>query len=828
MQEFPALSPDTDTGPIPPPPDTPEILTAPHGFRLEGLLGIGGMGVVYAATQLELRRTVAIKYLRPDLPINLRTRFQAEATTIAALDHPNVLRLYAVGELGGRPYLILELIPDGSLADRLRDGPLAGREAAFLVGGAAAGIAAAHARGIVHRDLKPSNVLLSRTSRGAGTADSNGASRSDSRRPASDFVPKISDFGLAKQTADPAGATVPGRVLGTPSYMAPEQALGRDDARPSADVYSLGAILYECLTGRPPFRAATALETLDLLRSVDPVPPRQLQPGISRDLETIALKCLQKVPSARYATAADLASELERYLAGEPILARPLGRFRRAANWGLRHPDRTALAAVGLSFALVAGIALAVHEARLKAALDSKTVEEARARYEKDRADENYRRARAALRQMLDRSSDRRYADVPRAKELWAAQATVALDYFRGVAAGRDDPSTEVRYDAACAELEAYDVYASLGDVRNLAECARRAKAGFDSVLTVSDRRDARVRRAEAAGRIGLSRPGTADGILDLEEAVRELAALVANPESSRFERKLLGAMENNLGLGYHGSKNYAQAGRWFRNAYDRHRALAAEEPDDRDVARRVAENALNLVSVYQNTNRPADAAEFHRVALTVLERLQAADPTDRGTGRSLAIARVNYSYTQRTTGKADEAIAALTRSIEVLEPIYRSDPTDAGIADALLRLHGSRGEMFGAAGNPFAAARDDENVLKYSPEDRKPFRRWFQARARMRAGEFSDAVGDLEENLRSFPANGNPTELIHGAETAALMADRSRAVAAVVGGWSDSDSYLRLARRLLLKAETTAGAAGRIAFLKEVAESPHLGIVRE
>ena len=239
MQEFPALSPDTDTGPIPPPPDTPEILTAPHGFRLEGLLGIGGMGVVYAATQLELRRTVAIKYLRPDLPINLRTRFQAEATTIAALDHPNVLRLYAVGELGGRPYLILELIPDGSLADRLRDGPLAGREAAFLVGGAAAGIAAAHARGIVHRDLKPSNVLLSRTSRGAGTADSNGASRSDSRRPASDFVPKISDFGLAKQTADPAGATVPGRVLGTPSYMAPEQALGATTpARPRMSIRS--------------------------------------------------------------------------------------------------------------------------------------------------------------------------------------------------------------------------------------------------------------------------------------------------------------------------------------------------------------------------------------------------------------------------------------------------------------------------------------------------------------------------------------------------------------------------------------------------------------
>ena len=298
-----------------PPPDF--LLNIP-GVEILSELGRGGMGVVYKARQTRLNRLCALKIILPGEHngAEFRARFLAEAETIARLRHPNVVQIYGLGDHDGRPYFEMEYIEGGSLAGRLTGTPWAPGPAARMVAVLARAIGDAHRLGIVHRDLKPANVLL--------TADGE---------------PKVSDFGLARSLASDVRLTHTGQLLGTPCYMAPEQAeAGAVDVGPAADVYSLGAILYELLTGHPPFRAATTLQTLDLVRSREPVPPRELQPGTPRDLQTICLKCLEKEPGKRYATAGELADDLGRFLDHEPIRARPVGHLGRLARWGRRNP----------------------------------------------------------------------------------------------------------------------------------------------------------------------------------------------------------------------------------------------------------------------------------------------------------------------------------------------------------------------------------------------------------------------------------------------------------------------------------------------------------
>jgi WD40 repeat protein/tetratricopeptide (TPR) repeat protein len=250
-------------------------------------------------------------------------RFLAEAAAIARLQHPQIVQIHHIGEAEGLPFFELELVPGGSLDQKLDGTPWPPQRAAFLAEQLGRGIAAAHALGIVHRDLKPANVLLG-----------------------ADEAPKITDFGLAKALDSESGLTRSEAIMGSPSYMAPEQAGGQAKAAgPAADVYSLGAILYELLVGRPPFRGATVLETLEQVKTAEPVPPSRLVPGLPHDAETIVLKCLQKEPARRYESAAALAEDLRRFLAAEPILARPVGAWERAVKWARRRPTAAATAA---------------------------------------------------------------------------------------------------------------------------------------------------------------------------------------------------------------------------------------------------------------------------------------------------------------------------------------------------------------------------------------------------------------------------------------------------------------------------------------------------
>jgi serine/threonine-protein kinase len=259
------------------------------------------MGVVYKARDQSLDRTVALKMVLHGAHAGEQEhrRFESEAHAAARLSHPGIVQIYQLGEHEGMPYFAMEFCPGGTLADRLRGRPLPPRESAELVEQIARAVQAAHQHGIVHRDLKPGNVML----------DAQGS-------------PKVTDFGLARRVEDETRMTLTGAVVGTPSYMAPEQAQGKKDIGPAVDVYSLGAILYECLSGERPFRAESALETLNQVVSAEPVPPRRVNPQVPPDLEAICLKCLQKEPRNRYASAADLADDLHRFLEGAPVASR--------------------------------------------------------------------------------------------------------------------------------------------------------------------------------------------------------------------------------------------------------------------------------------------------------------------------------------------------------------------------------------------------------------------------------------------------------------------------------------------------------------------------
>jgi len=323
---------------------TATSLPSVPGYEVLGLIGRGGMGRVYRARHLTLGRIVAIKLLSHEPDEYHIARFREEIRAVARLQHPNIAQLFETGVADGQPYFTQEFLDGGSLAQSFDKKPQVPVVAARLVETIARAIQHSHDHNILHRDLKPANILLT-----------------------GDGSPKVTDFGLAKTVSpvDAAGSTATmgvglthtGEILGTPAYMPPEQASGiLSELGPPADVYGLGAILYEALTGRPPFLAPDAIRTVMMVREMDPVSPRTLQPEVPRDLETICLKCLAKAPRKRYASAAELAEDLRRFQAREPILARPVSWWEHTTKWARRRPWQAAAAVLGVL--LVAGLAV--------------------------------------------------------------------------------------------------------------------------------------------------------------------------------------------------------------------------------------------------------------------------------------------------------------------------------------------------------------------------------------------------------------------------------------------------------------------------------------
>jgi eukaryotic-like serine/threonine-protein kinase len=367
------------------------------GYEIEEEIGRGGMGVVYQARQLGLNRTVALKMVLTGFQAGPKdlARFRAEAAALARLQHPNIVQIYEVGEAAGRPYFALEFVGGGSLAQHLRGTPQPVRPAAQLVETLARAVHAAHVNGVIHRDLKPANILLRDESDG-GSGEVHDLSPLASGL--SSFVPKITDFGLAKCAGDGGaspelcGPTVTGELLGTPNYMAPEQAtVRRQPVGPATDVYALGAILYELLTGRPPFTGATPLATVLQVLHNEPVSVTSLQPSVPRDLETICHKCLHKEPRQRYGSAQDLAEDIQRFLRDEPIRARPVRATEKLQRWVRRHPAPALLLTTGVLAPVVALVTLSLLSARLvrstaleSAAQQAELLEEATKEYSRN------------------------------------------------------------------------------------------------------------------------------------------------------------------------------------------------------------------------------------------------------------------------------------------------------------------------------------------------------------------------------------------------------------------------------------------------------------
>jgi tetratricopeptide (TPR) repeat protein len=484
------------------------------GYEVLAELGRGGMGVVYQARHVALKRLVALKMVlaggfasREQLD-----RFQKEAEVLARLHHPNIVQIHEVGAVEGAPFFALEFVEGGSLARYLGGTPQPPRSAAALVATLAAAMHAAHQTGVVHRDLKPANILLRRK-------DSTNPAAAGAGEPTAatleEFEPKVTDFGLAKHLEGEGDPTQTGAVLGTPSYMAPEQARGRaKEVGPTADVYALAAILYELLTGRPPFKGSSFQDTIEQVCSQEPVPPRQLQPKVPADLETICLKGLRKEASQRYATAQELADDLGHWLGGRPIRARPVPVWERAWKWARRRPALAGLAAAVLA-ALLAGTASAVFyglyesqkaDANKREAQGSREVQEqylqgqqAEADGQFDRAKEHFVRALATLnaepgaagadmRQALEAGIDRvgqRLSELGREQGRLAERQAVAdrlqkfhshYDQVRFRAVRFRDPDAED--DAAAVRTEAPAALKELGldaDTPRLREQVREA-----------------------------------------------------------------------------------------------------------------------------------------------------------------------------------------------------------------------------------------------------------------------------------------------------------------------------------------------------------------
>ncbi len=425
---------------------TSAMLPTFDGYQVIDLVGRGGMGQVYRAKHLALGRTVAIKVMTHEGDERLLARFREEARAVAKLQHPNIAQLFETGTSSGRPFYSLEYADGGTLAQRWGGKPQDPLAAANTLECVARAIQHSHEHGVLHRDLKPGNILL--------TADG---------------TPKVADFGLAKELAASANSTAAsepaltqtGEILGTPAYMPPEQASGiMANLTPAADVYSLGAMLYEALTGRPPFQAPDALQTLFLVLSTEAVPPRTLLPKLPRDLDTICLKCLEKTARKRYASAKELADDLHRWQVGEPILARTVGFIERASKWACRHKAGAALVAVSaiLLLALVGfTIAQVVITAQLKTANEKLAANNIELEKAKNEADQSYALATSTLDEIV-RDTTLKLNGMPNGEalllELIAKQSNLNMKLW---ALRPDDSGASDRYRRALWQQSTYE-----------------------------------------------------------------------------------------------------------------------------------------------------------------------------------------------------------------------------------------------------------------------------------------------------------------------------------------------------------------------------------
>ena len=628
----------------PPSKNIRRVLPAVAGYELLSELGRGGMGVVYKARQLGLNRLVALKMILAANRASARdlARFHIEAEAVAQLVHPNIVQIFEVGEREGCPFFSLEFVAGGTLADYTEAQAQPPRRAARIVRALAAAMDFAHRRGIIHRDLKPANVLIALPE--TALKPEQGAPA-----PLDICIPKITDFGLAKRLEGDSGQTRDGAIMGTPNYMAPEQARGKTrEIGPAADIYALGSILYDLLTGTPPFKGSTIMETLQLVMNREPVPPRQVNVLVPSDLSTICLKCLEKDPAKRYATAGELAEDLRRYLEGEPILARSTTWLERGVKWSRRRPATAALVGVCVLAVLgmsLGGVAFALHEQANAAQARSLQLE---AETERENALTQKGIAETAR----------------RAAEANFLEACSAVDEML-LQVGSQRLAAEPRMEIVRRELlnKAAAFYA-----KHLKENSS------DSLLAYGNDPNVRWRAARSSYQLGGIEQllGNANKAEDHYHAAAELLGELKErfPTDRRYRQDLANA-HHHLGVLYAEQHKWHKAEKEHEEAQTLRKVLVAEDGDNTDYQYDVALSTFNLGQVEFQRKRLHEARTAFQTALEQTRHLQT---NASAVHQQLARVCNNLGQTLQELGERAEAKKAYEQARDTLTKLAEAD----------------------------------------------------------------------------------------------------------------------------------------------------------
>jgi eukaryotic-like serine/threonine-protein kinase len=710
----PPVSPEAHDTPIVPTPGFSSIRAIPGmpqhvgDYEILGVLGRGGMGVVYKAKQKRLNRIVALKMILGGLHASdedLR-RFRQEAEASARLQHPNIVQIHEIGEMDGKPYFSLEYVDGGSLAGKMANEPQPAFAAAQLIEILARAMHYAHQRGIVHRDLKPANILLA-------SAPPEGSSAA----PVTSFgIPKITDFGLAKRMDVDLGQTQSGAILGTPSYMAPEQAGGRvREIGPATDVYALGAILYDLLTGRPPFKANTLADTLRQVQMVEPVSPGRLQPQVPRDLATICLKCLNKEPKKRYETGLDLAEDLGRFLAGEPIHARPASLLERTLKWSRRRPAIAALIAVSVLSFLALGIGGWWSAAKLFYANQRIIKANELAENERGRAEDNLEQALEAIDGVLTQVSVD-LSEVPLMEKPRAKLLKKALALFEHLP--REDQKTpKARFQSARAKERLGEVQGLLDNLPDAERAYGDAEAGLRELVASAPKqpeyRTELARTYHDEGMLYRKKGLLKEAEHSFREAMEQRTDLArAYPEEQIYLRD---QAQSTYWLGttlVRMRGKQAEAEKMYRDAIAMQKKLVTLKNDRSDAAdlrrdyeRDEARMLNNLGLLLGLIGRKQQAIDTFKSAAEIQSALATKNrdiPTIR---REQARSLNNLGFQQwRTEGQTTTAETTFGQAVELLEELVRDFPSVPAYRDELASVYRTRGGLLQEGDRPAEA----------------------------------------------------------------------------------------------------------------------------
>jgi eukaryotic-like serine/threonine-protein kinase len=782
-----------NSGAIERPPVTMSWPTIP-GYEIQGELGRGGMGVIYLARQLRANRLVALKMIQNSgrgRPENL-LRFSLEGETLARLRHPNIVQIYEVGAHDGQPFLSMEYVEGGNLSEAMARHPLTTRRAAALVETLAHAVHAAHQGGIIHRDLKPANVLLSPPTGTSGDPPGQGPWHGS---------PKITDFGLAKRLGSDSGLTDTGQILGTPSYMAPEQAVSGAPVGVPADVYALGAILYALITGRPPFQCASTWETMMQVVHQPATPPSQHRKGISRDLETISLKCLEKEPGKRYPSADALAEDLRRHLAREPIAARPVGPATRLVMWCRRKPAVASMAAA-LLLVFLAGFAGVVTQ-WVRAERNSRA-----ARNQERRAAGNYRLAREAVDDTLTRISENRLFNEPGLQALRKELLTSALRYYQEfVKFQGDDPS---------AKVELMGAYTRLGTITQEIGSIEEAKAffltGLESTQALAEVQpyNAALMTGRAETFLALSKAQflsrqVAEAMKTVEEAVTIYRALdQAYPGDTKIRLGLAGSLTVSAYQQSYAGK-LAEAESRFRNAN-----TVLDGLTDRKARRALATNLTNLGdTLARSPGRMKDSIGSFRASIEIRKALAHDAPDDFWARYDLADCYLKLGDFLLFLNQWAESLELILLARDLLDPLVRENPRVTSLRYELGLANYVAGSAFLGVGRHDEALASYQQALDHLGQVARenPTEERYQSPGlsgiHLSIGELYRSLGDLAPSIRSMRASlkiqegvtlQNPTSLMNQVNLGMVH----RSIGSVQAESGDAPAAIESARRAL------------------------------